>query len=130
MSDSFAPPGETAYDLWVERSNLNGMLLSAVAYGSRSHSTDIDTLLTRLLGILFTVTLQTLLMFLQLPRSKIPRGLVTYISLMFILASIGVGTNAKFNQMTYIDDRNIPGGPNAFTVEFYATTVPLMSFAS
>jgi hypothetical protein len=30
---SFAPPGESTYDLWVERSNLNGVLLSAVGYG-------------------------------------------------------------------------------------------------
>ncbi|KAJ7493678.1 hypothetical protein FB451DRAFT_1122247 [Mycena latifolia] len=115
MSDStsFAPPGESAYDLWVERSNLNGVLLSGVAY-----------------GILFAVTFQTLLLFLQLPRPKIPWGLVSYISAMFILASIGFGTNAKFNQMTYIDDRNIPGGPNAFTIEFYSTPVNLISFTS
>jgi hypothetical protein len=49
---------------------------------------------------------------------------------MFTLASIGFGGNAKFNQMTYIDDRNIPGGPNAFTAEFYATPVNMASFIS
>ncbi|KAJ7703882.1 hypothetical protein B0H17DRAFT_921603 [Mycena rosella] len=113
MSSSFAPPGESAYDLWIERSNLNGVILSAVAY-----------------GILFTVTFQTLLLFLQRPKSKIPWGSVTYICVMFILASIGLGGNAKFNQMTFIDDRNYPGGPNAFTIDFYATPVNLSSFIS
>ncbi|KAJ7724801.1 hypothetical protein B0H16DRAFT_1585624 [Mycena metata] len=112
-SSSFAPPGESSLDLWIERSNLNGVLLSAVAY-----------------GILFTLTFQTLLIFLQLPRAKIPWGFVGYICAMFILASLGFGGNAKFNQMTFIDDRNIPGGPNAFTVEFYSTWVNMMSFAA
>ncbi|KAJ6529060.1 hypothetical protein DFH09DRAFT_935035 [Mycena vulgaris] len=110
---SFAPPGESAHDLWVERSNLNGVLLSGVAY-----------------GILFTVAFQTVLLFLQSPKAKVPWGLVTYVSVMFILASIGFGGNSKFNELTYIDNRNIPGGPNAYTVEFYATTSNMMSFAA
>ncbi|KAJ7035286.1 hypothetical protein C8F04DRAFT_535230 [Mycena alexandri] len=109
----FAPPGESSLDLWIERSNLNGVLISAVAY-----------------GILFTITFQTLLLFFQLPRAKIPWGLVTYVCAMFTFASIGFAGNAKFNQMTFIDDRNIPGGPNAFTVEFYSTWVNIMSFAA
>ncbi|KAJ7124098.1 hypothetical protein C8R43DRAFT_1076079, partial [Mycena crocata] len=114
MSDSpFAPPGESAYDLWVERSNLNGMLRSGVAY-----------------GILFTVAFQTIVLFLQLPKARIPWGLVAYTTTIFVLASLGVSTNAKFNEMTYIDDRNIPGGPNAYTVQFYASVFPLTSFAS
>ncbi|KAJ7214266.1 hypothetical protein C8J57DRAFT_1538485 [Mycena rebaudengoi] len=110
-SGSFAPPGESAYDLWVERSNLNGVVLAAVTY-----------------GILFTVTFQTLLIFFQLPKRKVPWGFVTYISAMFTLASIGFGTNAKFNQMTYIDNRNIPGGPNAFTLQYYSIPLNLTGF--
>ncbi|KAJ7160006.1 hypothetical protein C8R43DRAFT_881741 [Mycena crocata] len=115
MSDtgSFAPPGESAFDLWVEKSNLNGVLLSGVAY-----------------GVLFTISLQTLLLFFQLPRAKIPWGWVAYVSLMFTLASIGFGGNAKFNELTYIDNRNIPGGPNAYTVEFYSIPVNMMEFCA
>ncbi|KAJ6561385.1 hypothetical protein DFH09DRAFT_920938 [Mycena vulgaris] len=116
MSDSpnsFAPPGESAYDLWVERSNMNGVLLSGVAY-----------------GILFTITFQTVLLFLKAPRKAIPWGLIAYMSVMFILASIGFGINANFNQKTYIDDRNFPGGPNTFTVEFYATTLNMVGFTA
>lgn len=33
IPDSFAPPGESASDLWLERSNLDGMFLACVAYG-------------------------------------------------------------------------------------------------
>ncbi|KAJ7744019.1 hypothetical protein DFH07DRAFT_978699 [Mycena maculata] len=112
-SSSFAPPGEDGFDLWVERSNLDGVLLAGVAY-----------------GILFTITVQTLLMFLRRGRNQIPWGLVTYSVFMFILASIGLGGNAKFNEMTFIDDRNIPGGPNAFTEEFFTTPVNLMAFVA
>ncbi|KAJ7153215.1 hypothetical protein C8R46DRAFT_1357131 [Mycena filopes] len=113
LDPSFAPPGESSLDLWVERSNLNGVLISGVAY-----------------GILFTLSFQTLLLFFQLPRGNIPRGFVAYVCVMFVLASLGFGGNAKFNEMTYIDNRNIPGGPNAFTVEFYNNWVNMMSFAS
>ncbi|KAF7347027.1 hypothetical protein MVEN_01456100 [Mycena venus] len=112
-SGSFAPPGETASDLWVERSNLNGVILSGVGY-----------------GILFTLTFQTLFLLIQQPKSKTSWSLIGYISLVFTLATLGFAGNAKFNQQTYIDDRNIPGGPNAFTAEFYSEWVNMMSFGS
>ncbi|KAJ7912541.1 hypothetical protein B0H13DRAFT_2007145 [Mycena leptocephala] len=110
-SNPFAPPGESSYDLWVERSNFNSVVLAGVGY-----------------GILFTLTAQTLLAFLQLPREKIPWRWVVYVTVMFILASLGLAGDAKFNQMTWIDDRNFPGGPNAFTVAFYSTPVDMMAF--
>ncbi|KAJ6484011.1 hypothetical protein C8R45DRAFT_1214893 [Mycena sanguinolenta] len=113
VSGSFAPPGETASDLWIERSNLNGVLLSAVAY-----------------GILFTLTFQTLLLFIQQQKSKTSWMLIGYMFLLFTLATLGFAGNAKFNQQTYIDDRNIPGGPNAFTTEFYSEWINMMSFGS
>ncbi|KAJ7123513.1 hypothetical protein C8R44DRAFT_538714, partial [Mycena epipterygia] len=112
-SNSFTPSGESAYDLSVEYSNMYGALLSAIGY-----------------GILFTMTLQTLLLFFKLPKSKIPWRLVIYVSVTFILASIGFGGHAKFIQMAYIDDRNIPGGPNAFIVKFYSIPANMMSFTA
>ncbi|KAJ7430357.1 hypothetical protein B0H11DRAFT_2374447 [Mycena galericulata] len=121
MSDSpnpYAPPGESTYDLWVEQSNMNGVLLSGVAYGCR------------ILGILFVITFQTILLFLKAPKRAIPWGLIAYMSVMFILASIGFGINANFNQKTFIDDRNFPGGPNAFTVADYATTLNMVGFTA
>lgn len=35
-SSNFSPPGESSADLWGERSNLNGVSLMSVAYGTRS----------------------------------------------------------------------------------------------
>ncbi|KAJ7100378.1 hypothetical protein C8R44DRAFT_859315 [Mycena epipterygia] len=112
-SYSFAPPGEDGADLWVERSNFDGNLVAGVGY-----------------GVLFTITVQTLILFLQLPWAKVPWGLVTYVSLMFTLASIGFAGNATFNQRVFIDDRDFPGGPNAFTGAYYSTWVNMMAFAA
>jgi hypothetical protein len=84
----------------------------------------------RILGILFTITFQAVLLFLKAPRKSIPWGLIAYMSVMFVLASVGFGINANFNQKTYIDDRNFPGGPNAFTVQFYATTLNMVGFTA
>jgi hypothetical protein len=33
LSPEYAPPGETPADLWVERSNLAGIVIAGVAYG-------------------------------------------------------------------------------------------------
>ncbi|KAJ7662326.1 hypothetical protein B0H17DRAFT_1093673 [Mycena rosella] len=104
---SFAPPT----DLWLERSNLNGPLLSSVAY-----------------GVLFTLAVQTLLRFLQLPRAKIPWHLVIYVSAIFSLASVAFAGTAKFSEMTFIDDRNYPGGPNSFAVNLFAKWENMMAF--
>ncbi|KAJ7697027.1 hypothetical protein B0H17DRAFT_1052646, partial [Mycena rosella] len=112
-STSFAPPGESSFDLWVERSNLDGVLLAGVAY-----------------GILFILTVQTLIMFFGRAKVQRPWGLIAYVVVMFILGSLGLAGNAKFNEMTFIDDRNIPGGPNAFTSEFFTTPVNVMAFVA
>jgi len=114
MSASFTPPGETSSDLWVERSNLNGVILSGVAY-----------------GILFVLATQAILLLLKPSRGKrIAWQLIAYICFLFTLATIGFAGNVKFNQMTYIDDRNIPGGPNAFTAQYYNDWVNILAFAS
>lgn len=80
--------------------------------------------------MLFTITVQTLMLFLQLPWAKIPWGLVAYVSLMFTLASVGFAGNATFNQRVFIDDRDFPGGPNGFTEMNYSTWVNMMAFAA
>lgn len=82
------------------------------------------------IGILFTLSAHTLILFFKLPRDNIPWRWVIYVTVMFILASIGLGGDAKFNEMTWIDDRNFPGGPNAFTVAFYSNWVNMMAFVA
>lgn len=57
-----------------------------------------------------------------------PPWLIFYTVAMFVLATVGFGANTKFIQMTYIDYRNFPGGPNAFTGAFYSHPINMASF--
>ncbi|EJD46583.1 hypothetical protein AURDEDRAFT_164408 [Auricularia subglabra TFB-10046 SS5] len=91
-------PDESADALWAERSNLDGVFIGAVAYGV--HAT------------LFFMTLKLLW---ARPRTTWKDYTwIAYVIVLFTLSSIGNGAQLKFAQMTYIDDRNYPGGPAAF----------------
>lgn len=47
-------------------------------------------------------------------------GLVVFL---FALGTFQIGGNTKFNEMMWIDDRNIPGGPDAWVAEHYDNPV-------
>jgi len=100
---SFAPPGENASDLWFERSNFAGCLLGGVAYGMH-------------------VCVFAIAMYLMThPKSKkrSSKLSIAFICTLFILGTIQLGTNSKYYEMMWIDDRNFPGGPIAFfTTQF------------
>ena len=66
------------------------------------------------------------------PKRKKNKGailLLLYTGVIFVLATLGFAGNAKFVELTYIDDRNYPGGPNAFTNDFYSFWVNTMGFS-
>ncbi|KAJ7074788.1 hypothetical protein C8F01DRAFT_925160, partial [Mycena amicta] len=109
-TSSFAPPGESSRDLWVEKSFLDGFALAGVGY-----------------GIVFSLTWQTLYSLLsQVPRDRIRWGLVGYIGMVFALATIGYGSAAKINEESFIQDRNAPGGPTGFEFASFASPVNMM----
>ncbi|KAF7290731.1 hypothetical protein MIND_01313800 [Mycena indigotica] len=111
-SNPFAPPGQSAADLWLERSNLDGFVLSGVGY-----------------GILATIAFNTLALFVRpKPGRSRERGLIIYVLLTFALATVAFATNAKFNEMQYVDDRGIPGGPNAFGALYYNSFYNMFAF--
>ncbi|OAX42171.1 hypothetical protein K503DRAFT_766991 [Rhizopogon vinicolor AM-OR11-026] len=85
--------------LGLERSRLNGMILAGVSY-----------------GVFFLLTIQALVALTQRP----PHGgkiadhrltLVFYIVITFILGTTSFAANAKYEEMIWIDLRNVPGGP-------------------
>lgn len=116
---SWAPPGLSAEDLWEERSNFIGVVLSSAAY-----------------GVHFTLYLIVLQHLISHPphrssgKAKVPWWLVAYITWNFILGTFGIAAGAKFNQMTFIDDRNFPGGPNAFVAAEYGNFVNMFGTAA
>ncbi|KAF9010828.1 hypothetical protein BDQ17DRAFT_1299432 [Cyathus striatus] len=111
---SYAPPGESADDLWLERSNNDGLTLGGFCY-----------------GILFTLSVQCIeMLYYNRRSSKAARPLLFYTGLMLALGTVAFGGNAKFNELTYIGGRGYPGGPNAYTVDFYNHPINMSSFAS
>ena len=57
-------------------------------------------------------------------------SLLTFITLLFALATINVACNTRFTQLQFIDNRNFPGGPNAWLFAFYSIGVNTAGNAS
>ncbi|KAG8220334.1 hypothetical protein J3R82DRAFT_3474 [Butyriboletus roseoflavus] len=98
MSSSSYAPGT---NLWLERSRLDGMMLSAVSY-----------------GIFFLLTMQATVALIQRPRYPSQTAhnrwvLLGYVWITFTLATIGFAGNAQYTEMIWIDLRNVSGGPTA-----------------
>ncbi|KAF8530700.1 hypothetical protein JB92DRAFT_2857329 [Gautieria morchelliformis] len=109
----YAPANETEADLMYERLNIDGAVLGGVAYGV--HAT------------LFFMCLSLLLKL----RKKDPKSswaFIAYITLNFVLGSIGNGANTRFNEMTFVDDRDYPSGPNAFYIQQNSFWVNIFGF--
>ncbi|KAF7290742.1 hypothetical protein MIND_01314900 [Mycena indigotica] len=106
---SFAPEGETAFDLWIEKSFLDGFALAGVGY-----------------GVLLVLTWQTMHSFSNFPRGSRPWGLVGYAVMMFALATIGYGSATKINERSFVQDRNAPGGPSGFEIISFTSPVNMM----
>ena len=93
-------PDETSQTLFSERCWLQGVVVSAIAYG-------------------VTVSLY-FLSFHLLTRKKnrvefkqrLP--LLIFITISFLLGTLFMIALAAFTQEAFIDDRNYPGGPNAY----------------
>ena len=50
-------------------------------------------------------------------------SLLTLITLLFALATVNMACNTRMNQLEFIDNRNFPGGPNAWFFTFYSLGV-------
>jgi hypothetical protein len=80
------------------------------------------------LGILFTLFVQCVYLLRNsvVARTKQAKMLSVYSFVLWVLATLGIAGNIKFIQMTYIDYRNYPGGPNAFTFDFYTLPINML----
>ncbi|KAJ3476308.1 hypothetical protein NLI96_g11250 [Meripilus lineatus] len=97
---SYAPPGETAAELWLERSYFVGGFLAAVAYGIHCS--------------IFGACAYFLLHDTNPQKRSENYKLLCFVSFIWAVATINLGTGIKWNQMMWIDDRNYPGGPLGF----------------
>lgn len=58
--------------------------------------------------------------------SKLSKFSIAFVSVLFTLGTLMLAGNAKFGEMMWIDDRNIPGGPNAWFEDHFDTPVMIM----
>ncbi|KAJ7037252.1 hypothetical protein C8F04DRAFT_1093072 [Mycena alexandri] len=97
---SFAPANETASQLWNERSILIGLFLGTIGY-----------------GVHLTLFFQCVQALYVRKAGHHNRELLIFVCILFALGNVGNATNIIFGQKTFIDDRDYPGGPNAYFVE-------------
>ncbi|KAL9710485.1 hypothetical protein Ac2012v2_006019 [Leucoagaricus gongylophorus] len=97
MSNSYAPPGESSFDLYNERTIIDGLFLGTIAY-----------------GVHLTLFIWCFHLLLRKKKSRSEYLLMIYVVLLFIMGNIGNGTNIKVGELTFVDNRNFPGGPNEY----------------
>jgi len=108
---SFAPPGESISDIRTEQSLLDGTVIAGAAY-----------------GIHLTLFIQCFQLLSQRRRDRQKNwGLLFYICILFSLGTVGFGGQIKFNEMTFIQDRDFPGGPLGFNFGEYNAPANLMT---
>jgi hypothetical protein len=95
-------PDESNLEIFSEHLWLQGAFLAAVAYGMQF--------------IVYCMTSYVLWSRRKHVSSnpKADIGRIIYITITFILCTLYIASLLAFTQLMFIDDRNIPGGPNAF----------------
>ncbi|GLB39394.1 hypothetical protein LshimejAT787_0605560 [Lyophyllum shimeji] len=88
-------PSSVPADLQAERSCFHGTLIATLAYGA--------------LLMLYTQLTQVLLS--RPKRGKMYWAIVAYSSVLFCLATIAIAGMLKYTELSFIDNRNYPGGP-------------------
>jgi len=97
MSNPDAPPGESSFDLYNERTIIDGLFLGAIAY-----------------GVHLTLFIWCCHLLIQKKKGRRDYLYMLYISLLFVMGNVGNGTNIKVGEETFVDFRNFPGGPSAY----------------
>ena len=130
LNASYAPPGEDAATLWLERSALDGTFLTCVAYGRTSvHVASTCLINVTFLGMLLLLFIQCCHVLLRKDPSRDSRrwALFTYTLAIFILATLALGSSLKWNELAFIDQRAYPGGPSAFYKAYFSYWVTMFS---
>ncbi|KAJ7346890.1 hypothetical protein DFH08DRAFT_937271 [Mycena albidolilacea] len=106
-------PDETSTEIFSEHTWLQGVFLACVAYG--------------MVALLFFQCINLLLFSPGRQPSRWTHGLAWYIAMMFALSTIYIGALVQFTQESFIDGRNIPGGPNAFENEMFSIPIDMLA---
>jgi hypothetical protein len=61
------------------------------------------------------------------PNGKRDWPILVYVCVIFTLGTVGFGGQVKFDELTFIQNRNFPGGPLAYNLLMYNEKVNVMS---
>ncbi|KAI0060430.1 hypothetical protein BV25DRAFT_961919 [Artomyces pyxidatus] len=114
-STGYGPVGETATDIFLERTFLASGYLTAFGYGVQL--------------VLYWACVRVL--WKSHTRGRRPSlFLIAYITVLCAMNTIWTGTSAYGLQLTFIDNRNYPGGPFGFLLVEFSLPVNVLSLAS
>jgi hypothetical protein len=125
----YPPANETAADLWNEESGLDGIMLSAVAYGAVFNHLNVNCAHYAYDAGVHATLFFLCSKFLWLDRKRRPHASalwMLYIAAHFVCGTIAVGADMKWAVMIWIKDRGYPGGPIAFTADYENFWIPFM----
>lgn len=110
MSPAYLPANETHLEIYNERTLLDGAIMTGVVY-----------------GIHFTIFVQTAyLLTRDLHKKRSNQFFLAYITVMFILGTLFVSSSSRVAQMTFVDDRDYPGGPVAWAAAAFSIPANLL----
>ncbi|KAF8980167.1 hypothetical protein BDQ17DRAFT_1517461 [Cyathus striatus] len=109
-------PTESKQTLFVERTWLQGAIISSVAYGM------VFTLFVLCFNLLVRSHARTT------KDHRDRTALVAYICIMFVLGTSFIGSLAEVTQQSFIDDSEYPGGPSAYESDMY--WIPISEFGN
>ena len=111
-------PNESPEVIFAEHTWIQGALLGALAYGIEF--------------VLFVMACYLLWIHRNRsePEKKKNLFLITYISVIFILSTLYTVALFEFTQESFVDGRNIPGGPNAFESQMYSLPIDMLGNAT
>ncbi|KAJ7091128.1 hypothetical protein C8R44DRAFT_750620 [Mycena epipterygia] len=106
-------PDETQAEIFSEHTWLQGAFLACVAYGMQA--------------ILFVMCVRFLWTARKSENLSWNTGLAVYVTVMFILSTLYMAGLLEFTQESFIDARNIPGGPNAYEDMMYSIPIDMLA---
>jgi uncharacterized membrane protein len=106
---AWAPVGESAAIILAEKSWLQGAIISSVAYGSAA--------------TLFFICFYLLYTQCTTKNRRKHLILMAYTSVIFILGTLFQAAMSEMTQLSFIENRNIDGGPSAYETVMFSIPV-------
>lgn len=125
LVSTYGRTNETDAQVFADGAELEGGALGFIAYGTPGSDTSqfSSSILRRsfscFVGVHATLYFLCLALFWQERKQKDRRAWpwIAYMTVLFIVGSIINGLNVSFLKADFIDNRDYPGGPSAFTVQ-------------